>query len=136
MGRIEREGAMVYNSHWEIFPFFRSTGADQLSGYQAIPIFTNATNAIVTGGVQDRSTSANTWLVDLTTTKVTPGLTMKTKRYGHGCSIFHEGTKSFGIVSGGSGFGEYLDSTEMIDLDQESPTWIEGMQAKSKIVYL
>merc|ERR1711988_1113671 len=38
----------------------------------------NATHGIVTGGFQ-RSRSGNTWFVDLTTTKVTPGPTMKTK---------------------------------------------------------
>ena len=105
----------------------------------------NATHAMVTGGKQDGSKSANTWFVDLTTTRVTPGPTMKTRRRNHGCAIFQHGTKSFGIVSGGStdySFGSEgleggrLDSTEIIDLDQESPEWIEGMQAKSKIVYL
>ena len=94
----------------------------------------NATHAIATGGV--RSTSANTWYVDLTTTTVTPGPTMKTGRYGHGCSVFQHGTQSYGIVSGGSKRGSYLDSTELINLDQESPSWTKGMQDKSKIVYL
>ena len=115
------------SKEWNDFP-------TTVAGHCSFPF--NATHAMVTGGYQDGSVSANTWLVDLTTTKVTPGPTMITKRYGHGCSIFHEGTKSFGIVSGGSGFGKYLDSTEMIDLDQESPEWTEGMQDKSKIVYL
>ena len=59
---------------------------------------------------------------------------MKTARGGHGCSIFRIGTKSYGIVAGGSNSG-FLDTTELINLDQESPTWTEGMQAKSKIVY-
>ena len=57
-----------------------------------------------------------------------------------GCSVFHHGTKSYGIVSGGSlgldSTNRYLDSTEIIDFDQESPKWTEGMQDKSKIVYL
>ena len=95
----------------------------------------NASHAIVTGGWQDGSySSANTWFVDLTTTRVTSGPTMKTRRDDHGCSKFQHGTKIYGIVAGG-GFGD-LHSTEMIDLDQESPTWTEGMQDKSKIVYL
>ena len=93
----------------------------------------NATHVIVTGGVQDWSRSTSTWFVDLTTTTVTPGPNMKTKRSNHGCSMFKQGTKSFGIVSGGWKSGGKLDSTEMIDLDQESPTWTEGMQDKSKI---
>ena len=92
----------------------------------------NATHGIVTGGWQDGYTSANTWYVDLTTTTVTPGPTMKTNRRFHGCSIVQHGTKSFGIVAGG--FGK--DSTEMINLDQESPEWTEGIQDKSKIVCL
>ena len=98
----------------------------------------NATHGMVTGGAQDGSISANNWYVDLTTTRVTPGPTMKTGRRRHGCSIFKHGTKSFGIVSGGYNDygGRKLDSTEMIELDQESPTWTEGMQDKSKIVYL
>ena len=94
----------------------------------------NATHGMVTGGVQDGSISANTWFVDLTTTRVTPGPTMKTRRYHHGCSTFKHGTKSFGIVSGGRIGGGVLDSTEMINLDQESPKWTKGMQDKSKIV--
>ena len=99
----------------------------------------NASNAIVTGGTHPRDnlySSANTWFVDLTTTRVAPGPTMKTERVAHGCSKFQHGTKSFGIVSGGWSSGKWLDSTEMIELDQESPTWIEGMQAKSEIVDL
>merc|ERR1712241_470453 len=70
----------------------------------------NATHGMVTGGFQDGSTSANTWFVDLATTAVTPGPTMKTERAGHGCSIFQHGTKSFGFVAGGY-FGGFLDST-------------------------
>merc|ERR1711953_427322 len=81
----------------------------------------NATHGIVTAGIQDGS-SANTWFVDLTTTNVTPGPTMKTGRSGHGCAIFQHGTKSYGIVAGGVG----KDSTEMIGLDQGSPEWIKG----------
>ena len=92
----------------------------------------NATHGMVTSGIQDGKLSASTWYVDLTTTRVTPGPTMKTGRSGHGCAIFQHGTKSFGIVGGG--YRE--DSTEIIDFDQESPTWTEGMQVKFKIVYL
>ena len=94
----------------------------------------NATHAIVTGGFQDGWGSSNTWYVDLTTTRVTPGPTMKTGRSSHGCSTVQHGTKSYGIVSGGYD-GRYLDTTEMIDLDQDSPTWTEGLQDKFKIVY-
>jgi len=97
----------------------------------------NATHAIVTGGVQDGSRSANTWFVDLATTTFTPGPTMKTERIGHGCSTFQHGTKSFGIVSGGLGEDRYsLDSTEMIELDQESPTWTEGPKLPRKLDFL
>ena len=88
----------------------------------------NATHAMVTGGHQDGSKDASsTWFVDLTTTTVTPGPSMKTERGYHGCSIFQHGNKSFGIVSGGFSNRTRLDSTEMIDLDQESPKWTEGM---------
>ena len=93
----------------------------------------NATHAMVTGGSQDGSDySNNTWFVDLTTSRVTPGPVMKSGRYRHGCSIFQHGTKSFGIVSGGQGYPNNLDSTETINFDQESPIWTEGMQDKSK----
>jgi len=85
----------------------------------------NSTHGMVAGGYQDVS-SSSTWFVDLTTTRVTPGPTMKTGRSYHGCSIFHHENKSFGIVAGGTIGGGYLDSTEMIELDQESPTWTEG----------
>ena len=97
----------------------------------------NATHSLVTGGWQNGSISANTWLVDLTTTTFTPGPIMKTARSFHGCSVFQRGTKSYGIVTGGMDIGRrYLDSTEMIKLDQESPTWTEGIQDKCKICIL
>ena len=96
----------------------------------------NATHAMVTGGFQEWEVSGSTWFVDLTTTTFTPGPTMKTKRYRHGCATFQYGGKIFGIVSGGYTEGNgLLDSTEIIDFE-ESPTWTEVMQDKSKIVYL
>jgi len=89
----------------------------------------NATHGLVTGGWQDWSVSANTWYVDLTTTRVTRGPTMKKGRSRHGCAIFQHGTKSYGIVAGGVG----KDFTEMIGLDQESPEWIEGPKLPRKL---
>ena len=89
----------------------------------------NATHAMVTGGWQDGSLSASTWLVDLSTTTVTPGPTMTTRRKYHGCSILKNGARSFGIVSGGWN-GRRVDSIEMINLDQESSEWIEGKYAR------
>ena len=117
--------------------FISSSGSVQgndfpvtIYGHCSFPI--NSTHAMVTAGIQDRKFSAKTWFVDLTTTAVTPGPTMKTGRYVHGCSLFQHGTKSFGIVSGGQGYPNNLDSTETINFDQESPIWTEGMQDKSK----
>ena len=95
----------------------------------------NSTHALVTGGWQDGSTSASTWFVDLTTTTVTPGPKMTSARGGHGCATLQLGRKNFGVVAGGY-YYEELDSTEWIDLEEDSPTWTEGMQDKSKIVYL
>ena len=60
---------------------------------------------------------------------------MNVRRSSHGCSIVHLGTQKYGVVSGGY-HHRYLHSTEWIDLDQESPRWTEGMQVKSKMVYL
>ena len=90
----------------------------------------NSTHALVTGGWQDDFVSASTWFVDLTTTTFTPGPPMKMKRLHYGCTTFNLGTKTFGIVSGGLNNGKEvrLDSTEIIDLDQNHPTWTEGMQ--------
>merc|ERR1712062_243 len=95
----------------------------------------NATHGIVTGGDQDGYTSANTWFVDLTTTTFTPGPTLNTRRTYHGCSIFKHGTKSYGIVSGGV-LSKKLDSTEMINLDQESPKWTEGPKLPRELSFL
>merc|ERR1712062_175415 len=89
----------------------------------------NSTHALVTGGYQDGSYSASTWFVDLTTTRFTPGPKMTTARSFHACATFHIGTKTFGIVSGGYD-GYDLDSTNWIDLEEDSPTWTEGMQDK------
>merc|ERR1711860_15272 len=95
----------------------------------------NSTHALVTGGYQDESISASTrvsrisvstWFVDLATTTFTPGPMMKTARSVHGCSTFHLGRKTFGIVAGGWGNSGKLDSTEWIDLEEDSPTWTEG----------
>merc|ERR1711860_208005 len=80
----------------------------------------NSTHALVTGGKQDGPTSASTWFVDLTTTTVTPGPKMTSRRYIHGCSTFQLGRKNFGIVAGGHYNGR-LDSTELIDLKEDSP---------------
>ena len=57
------------------------------------------------------------------------------RRGGHGCATLQLGRKNFGVVAGGY-LGNILDSTEWIDLEEDSPTWTEGMQDKSKIVYL
>jgi len=107
-------------------------------GHCSFPI--NATHGMVTGGLQDESWSANAWYVDLTTTRVTPGPTMKTGRRGHGCATFQHGTKSYGIVAGGyndyGGVDGKLDSTEMIDMDQESPSWTEGPKLPRKLRFL
>ena len=96
----------------------------------------NSTHALVTGGFQDKSISASTWFVDLTTTTFTPGPKMTSTRNIHGCSTLQLGRETFGVVTGGLDNPNVLDSTEWIDLEEESPTWTEGMQDKSKIVYL
>merc|ERR1711860_255446 len=87
----------------------------------------NSTHALVTGGRQDGSRSASTWFVDLTTTTVTSGPKLTTPRAGHGCSTLQLGRKTFGVVAGGFGPNyNFLDSTEWIDLEEDSPTWTEG----------
>merc|ERR1711860_429532 len=90
----------------------------------------NSTHALVTGGRQDWSFSASTWFVDLTTTRFTPGPEMTSKRIGHSCSTFNLGRKTFGVVAG----GYYLDSTEWIDLEEDSPTWSEGPKLPRRLV--
>merc|ERR1711860_172700 len=87
----------------------------------------NSTHALVTGGWQDESRSASTWFVDLTKTTVTPGPMMTSRRIGHSCSTFNLGRKTFGVVAGGLDYNwNLLDSTEWIDLEEDSPTWTEG----------
>merc|ERR1711860_317863 len=86
----------------------------------------NSTHALVTGGDQDESRSASTWFVDLTTTTVTPGPKMTSARVDHACSTLQLGRKTFGVVAGGREYTNYLDSTEWIDLKEDSPTWTEG----------
>jgi len=88
----------------------------------------NSTHALVTGGFQDGSISASTWFVNLTTTTTTftPGPKMTSRRYFHGCSTLHLVRKTYGIVAGGYYNGNYFDSTEWIDLEEDSPTWTEG----------
>ena len=51
MGRVDMEGAMGRNGHGECVTFFRSTGADQLSGLQAFFIFIFTTNYECVAGV-------------------------------------------------------------------------------------
>merc|ERR1712047_113831 len=81
----------------------------------------NSTHALVTGGWQDGSYSASTWFMDLTTTTFTAGPKMTSRRGGHGCATLQLGRKTFGVVAG----GDYLGSTEWIDLEEDSPTWSE-----------
>merc|ERR1711860_388126 len=84
------------------------------------------THALVTGGKQDGSYSASTWFVDLTTTTFTPGPKMTSRRHSHGCSTLQLGRKIFGVVAGGFDHLNGVDSTEWIDLEEDSPTWTEG----------
>jgi len=96
----------------------------------------NGSLAMVTGGIQGWSYSASTWFVDLTTKTVTPGPKM-TARSGHGCSTLQIGTKTFGIVAGGYTFNErQLDSTEIINLEEDSPTWTEGPKLPRRLTSL
>merc|ERR1712004_101460 len=96
----------------------------------------NSTHALVTGGEQDGSHSASTWFVDLTTTRFTPGPEMTSKRIDHSCSTFNLGRKTFGIVAGGGvGDWNFLDSTEWIDLEEDSPTWTEGPKITQRVVW-
>ena len=111
----------------------------------------NSTYGMVTGGLYDLHSysSTATFFVDLTKglsaiAKRISGPSINTARNDHGCSIFHHGGKSYGIVSGGWDGHNLLDSTEMIDLDDldQRPnggwyhlSWTEGMPDKSKIVY-
>ena len=112
---------------------------------------------MVTGGLYEHNQrgskvlllSEKTFFVDLTKglsaiAKRISGPSINTARNDHGCSIFHHGGKSYGIVSGGWDGYNRLDSTEMFDLDHldQRPnggwyhlSWTEGMQDKSKIVY-
>merc|ERR1711860_94945 len=86
----------------------------------------NSTHALVTGGFQDGSISASTWFVDLTTTAFTPGPKMTSVRRGQACSTLQLGRKNFGVVAGGLDSNwNLLDSTEWIDLEEDSPTWTE-----------
>merc|ERR1711860_314664 len=105
-------------------------------GHCAIKI--NSTHGLVIGGKQDGSYSASTWFVDLTTTTFTPGPPMKIKRMYHGCTTFNLGTKTFGIVGGGLNNGKEvrLDSTEIIDLDQNHPPWTEGPNLPRRLNYV
>ena len=117
----------------------------------------NSTHGMVTGGLYEHNQrgskvlllSEKTFFVDLTKglsaiAKRISGPSINTARNDHGCSIFHHGGKSYGIVSGGWDGHNLLDSTEMIDLDDldQRPnggwyhlSWTEGMPDKSKIVY-
>merc|ERR1711860_59691 len=86
----------------------------------------NSTHALVTGGYQDEPTSASTWFVDLITTTFTPGPKMTSARSGHACSTLQLGRKIFGVVAGGFDYLNGLDSTEWVDLEEDSPAWTEG----------
>merc|ERR1711860_430512 len=51
---------------------------------------------------------------------------MTSRRRNHGCSTLQLGRKTFGVVAGGYDRPNVLDSTEWIDLEEDSPTWSEG----------
>ena len=100
--------------------------------YRHCTLKINSTHGLIIGGYQDGSNSAATWYVELVTLKFTPGPTMNMERNSHGCATFHLGNKTYGIASGGWNGPDYLDTTELIDLDQTSPTWIEGFLTNQK----
>ena len=86
----------------------------------------NSTHGLITGGAP-RTDPASTWFVDLATTTFAPGPIMNVERFAHGCAAVHSGSKTYGIVIGGEAGLFWSDSTEIIDLGQNSPAWIEGM---------
>ena len=97
-------------------------------GYCTLKI--NATVGLIIGGNQNDGDvkSAATWYVEWPNLKFTPGPRMQTKRRYPGCSIFHLGNKTYGIVSGGTDYWE-LDTSETIDFRQNDPTWTKGKRA-------
>merc|ERR1712049_68466 len=69
-----------------------------------------------------------------TKTTVTPGPKMTSPRTSHGCSTLKLERRTFGIVAGGSYGNYYFDSTEIIDLEEDSPTWTEGPKLPRRLV--
>ena len=99
----------------------------QVTIYRHCILKINATFGLITGGLQDSSSSfsAATWYLDLQSFDITPGPRMQISRAAHGCATFHLGSKTYGIVSGGYN-GKTLDSTEVINMNEINPTWIFG----------
>merc|ERR1712209_126171 len=86
--------------------------------------------ALVTGGVQNRLRSAATWILNTESKMVAPGPRMKIGRQSHGCATLHLGDKTFGLVAGGFD-GNDWDSTEFVDFGQENPSWTDGPRLPS-----
>ena len=89
----------------------------------------NETMGVITGGSQNRSLSpAKSYLLNLDTLDITSGPRLQIARGSHGCGSFKLGSKTYGIIGGGNGYDGYIDSTEILDLEQVNPKWTDGKQ--------
>ena len=100
--------------------------------YEHCIIKLNNSMGLVTAGYQtpDAHTnsirSSGTWYIDLQTLEFTEGPRLQQERHAHGCATLRIGNKIYGLVTGGYG-SNYLDSTEILDLQQPNPAWTSGM---------
>ena len=80
---------------------------------------------MIIGGYQDDLDSAATWYFDMESLDFIVGPKMQNERANHGCATLNLGTKSYAIVAGGYS-RDWLDSTEILDLQQNNPNWSDG----------
>ena len=86
------------------------------------------------GHTRDSVKASETWYLDLQTLDFTAGPRLQQRRTNHGCATLRVGGKSYGLVAGGYD-NNFLDSTEILDLQQSNPTWTSGMYETSSNIY-
>ena len=84
----------------------------------------DAKTALIIGGVTDDRTS--TYFYDANAKTFTSGPSLMQGRGEHACAILDTGTERYVVASGGWLNG-WFDSTEILDLNQPTLTWMTGL---------
>ena len=148
--KINDQQTLILGGYDEYFNMLRSSeimndnGVSENSITAPLPLYSNCiiklnnSMGLITAGFQgldehgDSRRASETWYLDLQTLDFTAGPRLQQRRAVHGCATLWVGDKSYGLVTGGYD-NNFLDSTEILDLQQPNPTWTNGMRHQIKL---